>query len=285
MATGRFGGFCHPDCTTDAECPFPYQCLDNACQPVACQLDAECLDGRVCRRSESSGLGYCTVPSPGCLRDDGSEENDTQSTATELEPRQRIVNSVTICDVEDDWYRVPVAAGSQVEVSASWSGDADLDLFAFDEGGGVMAAATEFTPGSEVLQVRYTPGPYFWLRVNQVPFWRDFTTDYSFEISTTAGACTAAGEECLTLAPLRIDCDEASGACVFLQGHGEVPLGGLCDSTDDCSPDAEFCWSFQSAMDRRNICTVQCAGDSDCAGIAGATCQAPGGGGFQVCLP
>ena len=78
-------------------------------------------------------------------------------------------------------------------------------------------------------------------------------------------------------------CDVDSGGCVSLEGEGQVPLGGRCDSSDDCSDQADFCWNFEGG-EAFNICTIPCRGDGDCAAIEGTVCTV-----FQrrfgVCLP
>jgi len=120
--------------------------------------------------------------------------------------------------------------------------------------------------------------------VNQFPGQRDRVTEYSLSISTEPQACTVEGEECLDVVPLRTICDEESGACVQLEGDGAIELGEVCDSADDCTEDAEFCWVFEPASEGNNICTHRCAGQVDCDDVPDTSCMSFGGG-FAACLP
>ncbi|MFT6395372.1 MAG: hypothetical protein ACJAYU_000114, partial [Bradymonadia bacterium] len=68
-------------------------------------------------------------------------------------------------------------------------------------------------------------------------------------------------------------------------GEGTVELGGVCDSTDDCVEETEFCWSFEPASEGNNICTRRCSGQQDCDDVTDTSCISFGGGGFAACLP
>ena len=46
--------------------------------------------------------------------------------------------------------------------------------------------------------------------------------------------CIVHEGECGATEPLRSQCAEETGACAALEGAGEVGLGGVCDSDDDC---------------------------------------------------
>lgn len=82
-------------------------------------------------------------------------------------------------------------------------------------------------------------------------------------------ACTPEG--CGLTVPLRMICS-AAGACTYLEGNGMVPLGGLCDSDDDCTDDAESCYNVEGGVGRLNRCTITCEQEGDCAAIPGASC-------------
>ena len=175
--------------------------------------------------------------------------------------------------VEDD--------GTRLFADVSFSDGSDLDVYLFDDQGRrVGQAASEDNP--ETLSVRYLAAGTYLLRVNQFPLERDALSNYEVEIETSPDACES-DDDCLPLQPLRIDCDEEVGACRFFEGNGEVPLGGFCDSTDDCVSDAQFCWNFEPATEGRNICTRQCGSQADCDDVPGTTCVQFGRG-FAACI-
>lgn len=279
-------GVCFDGCQTDADCPTFYSCGDEArCELDGCTVDADCDEGQLCRRSEQQNAGYCTsLDFPTCSEDDAFEANDTESAAAELDHGR--TTDLLICDGNDDWYTVQVDAGaSTLSVSARFDGGADLDVYIFDEDGNTVAAGTSPDGNPETARARYLDTGWYNVRVNQFPGDADVNTAYSLSIETEPASCTVEGEECLGLEPLRIVCNEdRGGVCEFFEGNGEVALGSICDSTDDCVEDAQFCWSFEGARDGRNICTVQCDEPSDCEDVPGTECQVFGRG-FGACLP
>ena len=96
-------------------------------------------------------------------------------------------------------------------------------------------------------------------------------------------ACTAEGNQCGSTEPLRALCDAETGACRAIDGQGQVPLGGRCDSDNDCVPEAAVCWVFEGGAGGQNICTVPCQGEGDCAAVPGTVCTPFQG--FAACLP
>ena len=60
----------------------------------------------------------------------------------------------------------------------------------------------------------------------------------------------------------------------MIDGQGQVPNGGLCDSSDDCGGDDNIgCWEGGPEIDD-NMCTIECMDDSDCEDLrAGSYCQ------------
>ena len=270
---------CAGACESDADCPTYYSCDGGRCDVRECRVDADCGDGQFCRRTEQQNNGYCTsTPFPGCLGDDDLEPNDTDSQAVAIDD---FVEAV-VCDENDDWYAYVVEdEGTRLFADISFSEGSDLDVYLFDDQGRrVGQAASEDNP--ETLSVRYLAAGTYLLRVNQFPLERDALSNYEVEIETSPDACES-DDDCLPLQPLRIDCDEEVGACRFFEGNGEVPLGGFCDSTDDCVSDAQFCWNFEPATEGRNICTRQCGSQADCDDVPGTTCVQFGRG-FAACI-
>lgn len=279
-------GVCFDSCQADTDCPTFYSCGDaGRCGLDGCRLDADCGEGRLCRRSEQQNSGFCTsVEFAGCDDDDDLEPNDTESSASPVDAGA--TDELRICDGDDDWFTIDVAeAGKTLEVSVRFDGSADLDVFVFDAEGRTVAAGTEPDANPERARADYLDAGTYLVRVNQFPGEVDYATDYSIAIELTSDTCTVEGEECLDLAPLRIECDEdGGGVCRFFEGAGEVELGGICDSSDDCVDDAEFCWAFEGAAAGRNICTIPCREDGDCDDVPDTECQVFGRG-FGACLP
>jgi hypothetical protein len=271
---------CVGACASDLDCPTFYTCNDGACDLAGCGVDSDCAGEALCRRSEQQNNGFCTsTPFPSCGEDDGFEPNDTDSEATLLEGAVEGL----ICESNDDWYVLEVVEdGGGLTVDLQFDAG-DLDVFVFDEQGRVVGQGATDTAPERAVAASLASGRYL-VRVNQFPSELSGSVAYTLEASVTPGAGCEEDSDCWDLEPLRISCDVASGSCGFFEGNGEVPLGGACDSTDDCTDEARFCWSFEPASEGRNICTRPCARASDCDSIPGTGCRAFGSQ-FAVCLP
>jgi hypothetical protein len=197
------------------------------------------------------------------------------------------LEGLQICDGDDDWYRlvVPEANGGWIlRIQASFRAGVDIDVYVYDEFGNLVGSATSPDQTDEVAELRFiAPGGYY-VRVDQFSSDRLVDTAYSFsaEVISNDEACTVEGGECDRTDPLRSQCDVESGGCRAIEGNGEVGLGERCDSNDDCSNDAEFCWSFEGGGPQ-SICTIRCRADSDCGGVQGTVCQRFRQ--FGACLP
>jgi hypothetical protein len=271
---------CVGACDTDQDCPTFYTCNGGACDLAGCGVDADCEAGQFCRRTEQQNNGFCTsTVFPGCAEDDDLEPNDTDADAVLLDgPIEGL-----ICEANDDWYVVEVTEdGSELTVDLRFD-TGDLDVFVFDEQGRVVGqGATDESPERAVADA-LAAGRYY-VRVNQFPSDLTGSLTYVLEASSSEGTSCTEDSDCGGLEPLRIACNAELGACEFFDGMGEVPLGGACDSTDDCTEDARFCWSFEPASEGRNICTRPCARASDCDAVPGTSCRAFSSQ-FAVCLP
>ena len=280
---GNRNGVCFDACDTDLDCPRLYACVDGRrCDLVECNLDEDCAEDQVCRRSERQNLGLCTTaPFPSCREDDEFEANDTQAEAAPIADRVEAL----ICDGNDDWFSVEVAeGGTTLTASVAFDGGVDIDVYVFDAAGNTVGAGISGDANPEVAEALHLAAGDYVVRVNQFPGPRDQITEYSLDIAMESDPCTIADEECLDVVPLRLVCDDEVGACVQLEGEGSVELGGFCDSEDDCTEDAEFCWAFEPASERNNICTHRCASQSDCDDVPDTSCTSFGGG-FAACLP
>jgi len=278
---------CFDACSNDDDCPSLWACDTGSgrCELFGCATDADCADGQLCHRSEQQNAGFCTSTAfAGCAEDDEFEPNDTNGSAELLELEDE-VRGLVICDDNDDWFAVEVAEnGTTLEVEVEWDSSADVDVYVFDADGNTVGAATEPDANPEVAVASYLAAGTYYVRVNQFPGDSDVATVYDISIGASSDACTTDGGECLGLNPLRIVCDDDSGACEFFDGDGSVELGGTCDSADDCDADADFCWAFELASEGRNICTRRCGGDDNCSDVPGTVCQIFGRG-FGACLP
>ncbi|MFT6396544.1 MAG: hypothetical protein ACJAYU_001287, partial [Bradymonadia bacterium] len=255
---GNRNGICFAGCETDLDCPLLYACVDGGtCDLVECGVDSDCDDDQLCRRSEQQNLGLCTsAPFAGCREDDEYEANDTLSAAAPIDGNIEAL----ICDSDDDWYEVEIAEdGTELNVAVTFAEGTDIDLYIFDLVGTTLGSGTEPEANPERASAQFLAAGTYAVRVNQFPSGRDQITDYSLSISTSESGCTVEGEECLAVTPLRIVCEEEIGACVQFEGEGTVELGGVCDSTDDCVEETEFCWSFEPASEGNNICTRRCS--------------------------
>jgi hypothetical protein len=277
--------FCLPECTTDSECPTWYACGGGGrCAPIECGVDADCDAPRVCRRTERQGVGTCTdAPFPACRQDDDNEPNDTDGQATPV--AVGTTDDLLICGVNDDFFTFTIAEdASTLEVSVAFDGDADLDVFIYDDRGRIVGQGLTPEDNPERARARLLSAGTYRIRVNQVATAIDVVTAYSLTVTVTDESCAEDADACLSLDPLRVECASGTGACAFIEGDGTVPLGGQCDSSDDCVPEAHFCWTFESATARRNVCTHQCEVEADCDDVPGTECRIFDRG-FGACLP
>ncbi len=282
------GGVCYDACASDADCPTYFACdTDRArCDLFFCNVDDDCDGDRVCVRSEQQNTGVCSAPlSRACAEPDVWEPNETDGTAAVLSGSEPSVRGATICDDDEDWYEITIdQPGTRLEVEVSFDTATDIDVFLFDAAGRTVGFGAEPDANPEVAVAGSLDAGTYRIRVNQFPLGRDALTFYTLTTSYASDPCTPEGGECLRLEPLRALCTEG-GACVGIEGNGELDFGEPCDSEDDCAgtfPDA-FCWT-RNAEQGSNICTHGCSDASDCDDVPGTECVSFGGR-FAACLP
>ncbi len=284
---GRGLAICFPPCASDDDCSGFRECVAGMCEIRGeCRVDGDCGDGEVC---QTTNFGrFCSVPPPVAdCGDDPNEPNSVSAEATVIEPDGEVHEGFRICDDDDDWFRVTVPeekAGWLLSAVVSFREGADIDVYVFDDRGNLVGQAVSGDQTPEVVELRFiAPGDYL-VRVDQFSSDALADTDYTvlIELRDNEDACTPEENQCGGTEPLRGACLE-NGACAPIEGGGEVELGGLCDSDDDCAEAAEVCWVFEGGEQGWNICTHQCRGDGDCEDVPGTTCTAFQR--FAVCLP
>ncbi|MEZ4469244.1 MAG: PPC domain-containing protein [bacterium] len=291
VPVSRRTAVCFPACVDDADCSAFRTCQAGVCELRGeCESDRDCAAGEACQIVPQFGR-FCGLPARvDCGADPAYDPNDIQGDATPLAADGNPVEGLMICDADTDWFRVtvpPEAAAFTLSVGVEFRAGVDIDVYLFGPGGRAYGEASSPDQTEEYVELRFAePGDYL-VQVDQ--FSSDALADTSYrivaELVDNQDRCTIEGGECARTEPLRAICDAASGACRDLPGAGAVPLGGQCDSQDDCGPDAEVCWVFEGGAQGYNICTVTCGDDADCAGIAGSVCTPFQGGQFAVCLP
>lgn len=284
---GRFG-YCIGTCEVESDCPVPYQCDadSGSCEYVECNIDSDCGDEQACQRT-ADGTPFCRVYDEPTCEDEDADGNGRMSDATEFPLDDGSLDDLTICNADKDWYTLEVAEGpALVEISVAFEGEVDLDIFFLDADGETVGSAVTPTGNPEVVQADFVAAGSYFILVSQFPGETgDALTTYSIDATVSlVDGCTEDGDECMELQPFRIACQD-DGSCGFLDGNGEIELGGACDSQDDCSDSAEFCYTFMSASPGENICTRQCGGGGDdCGDVEGTECRTLGGR-FALCLP
>lgn len=282
---------CVPPCVSNDDCSGFRECVEGVCE-----IRGECASDRNCDEGERcmiTGFGrYCreTPPPAHCGLDAANDPNDSLATATVIEANGVAVEGLNICDEDSDWYQVtvpPEAAAFTLNLGAEFPRGIDIDVYVFDGEGRPLGEATSPDQTAEFVEIRYiAPGTYY-MEVDQFssPALGDTVYSVTAELVDNDDRCTIEGGECNRTDPLRIACDEDTGACSNLDGAGMVGLGGLCDSQDDCSEDAQFCWTFEGGAQGWNICSHQCERDDDCADVEGTVCILFQRGQFGACLP
>lgn len=283
-------GVCFDACSTALDCPDFTDCdaSTGRCEFIGCNVDADCGDDAVCRRSEEN-QGLCSRPEVlTCSESDAAEPNDAQSGAFRIDDPTDTLRNLTICDADEDWYVFPVdVENAELVVRVQSDTGSDIDVYIYNQDGRAVGAGTTPDGNPETARARRVGAGDYYIRVDQFPREEepDVLTRYSIEIEIAADdACTLDGEECWQNNPLRFICDETTGSCDFTDGNGTVGLGELCDASSDCTEDAEFCWTYSRPQDRQNICTRRCGGGDNCGDVPGAECvEFRNGAAF--CLP
>lgn len=290
IPVSRRTAVCFPPCAGDDDCSAFRTCVQGACELRGeCESDRDCGEGELCQLTQFGR--YCGLPPTiDCGGDGALDPNDVRGDAKPLATDGNPLEGLTICDVDTDWLRVtvpPEAAAFTLSVGVAFQAGVDIDVYLFDAAGRLVGEATSPDQTEEYVELRYAaPGDYF-LQVDQ--FSSDALADTAYtaraELIDNQDRCTVMGGECSRTEPLRAVCDEMTGACLDLPGNGQVELGGLCDSQDDCGAGAEVCWTFEGGAQGFNICTHTCSGDGDCGDVPGTECVPFQQGQFAVCLP
>lgn len=292
----RNSGICVPACTQDTDCSVQFRCDTEAgrCVSKHCNIDANCpAEGEDCIHLDAYG-GLCLEHDRyqdhdcgvGRGPDAGENGSSSRAAAVEFEDGAVRLEGLETCFEDEDWYVVELLEeANTLAVTVSYPRGLYLDAYVYDEEGNAVGARVD-DANPAAFEARYLPAGRYFVRVHQYPI-EDAAeaATYTLELTTTASDCRGDEVGCQGTWPLRISCDEETGSCGPFAGDGTVELGGLCDSQDDCSEDAEFCWDRQGGRGGINICTHRCQGDdSDCDDVPGAGCVVFGGR-FGVCLP
>ncbi len=276
-------GICARGCENDGFCNDVTFCGEGRCR--TCGSDDDCVGsegGPTCLVPSFGAGGLCgALPEIAC-GDDANEPNNTYTQAKRLslvEGAAELSDQV-ICNDDFDLHTIEITEPGTLTATLTYGAGADLDLWLLPEGGTqeIGLGISEEDDG-EVLVAELIPAGRYSLRILQFPGEVDVETTYTLNVGFEPGTCADAAA-CTNTGVRRLSCVE--GACVDFEGNGEVPVGGTCDTSDDCVLDAELC--FQGAPeDDLNLCTITCIADEDCAAITGATCQDSGF--FSFCLP
>ena len=129
---------CLPWCEGDEACPGLYGCRENECVDVSNECTptnpyGECPEGSWCDE------GVCNSEPFACDGDDALEPNDAQADA--VDAPVGTTDGLTICDGDEDWFRVEVPAGTIAKVGIQFQhAQGDLDLVVYDEAGELVGS-------------------------------------------------------------------------------------------------------------------------------------------------
>jgi hypothetical protein len=242
-------------------------CLDGRC--VGC-LDAFDCPAAVAPRCDDA-LHACMAGDTACPGDDGAEPGDDgPSGGRALVPDGggHAALGGAICDApenEVDFYTFTVgAAGESWQLGLTWAGAADLDLYVFDATGRRLGMSFWEQPETVVLTY-LAPGTYH-VMVDRFDDGGDPTVEYTLSAVRAGGpGCYDAGDCAAEYRNQLFRGDCVAGACVPIDGDGEVGELGACDSTSDCAPDLACpSFFFVADADRRGVCARGCTYDTDC---------------------
>src|SRR5690606_5240625 len=106
---------------------------------------------------------------------------------------------------------------STLEVSVAFDGDADLDVFIYDDRGRIVGQGLTPEDNPERARARLLSAGTYRIRVNQVATAIDVVTAYSLTVTVTDESCAEDADACLSLDPLRVECVSGTGACAFIE--------------------------------------------------------------------
>ncbi len=277
---------CVRGCESDFDCSAQFFCdaQTGRCEDRNCNVDAQCpREGESCVHGDFGQGGFCLpydqdqVCGVGQTPDEGDNGSSGRAALVELTDGGVFFEGLGLCDDDEDWYVVELEGPSQnLTVDVDFAGNGDLDVYIYSEEGRLMGSGTEPDANPEqALSTFLAAGRYF-VRVNKFPDGNGVDGEVIYTLSLNAGPidCRIEGGTCDQTQPLRLTCEEETGACVDFQGNGEVALGDNCDTLDDCVEGAEFCFTFRGTENGGNICSHFCRSGADCADVPGSQCFA-----------
>ncbi len=280
-------GICVRGCQDDFECSAQFFCDTEAgrCLSRECGVDEDCpRENESCVYNDSDDSGLCVdydrFQSPDCGVGTGVDEGDNGSTSRaeliELNPDGTFIEGLQICDVDEDWYALELTEPSNnLTVDVEFDGSADLDVYIVNAEGRTVGAGTSPDGNPEQALGTFLAAGVYYVRVNKFPSDNgDPEVSYALNINVGDSDCNAQEGACNNTTPLRFECNEETGSCDDLQGDGQVPVGELCDTSDDCAETADFCLTFQGAGEGQNVCSLFCTSNEECEAIPGTQCFA-----------
>ncbi|MFN3197454.1 MAG: pre-peptidase C-terminal domain-containing protein [Bradymonadia bacterium] len=245
-----------------------------------CQSDGQCPDDQICDPFER----LCIGAAPARCGVDDFEPNDRDADGAPLMVDGGPVEGL-FCRDDRDWFTFEAAAGDSYDLQVSVPQGEDVDVVVVDLATGrrVGTAFNDLRTNPEFISLSYLPAGRYAVGVflfvpEDEP---DREVSYRLDLVGRSGQCMS-DNDCL--APENPRCDVDAGTCGPPENAGNVPLGGQCASEEDCTADADLCWTGREGGGD-NVCTVGCRGNQDCAALGdGATCVRVSQR-FAVCLP
>jgi hypothetical protein len=264
------------ECTADPDCTGSTPaCLDGQCVECVTGFDCQSPTAPVC----DGGTHRCKPGTGACTGDDGpptENGDDGPAGARVLVPDGTGRASLPghVCNdpsTERDYYAFTVGTpGEDWELTLDWQSGADLDLVVYDAGGNLVGMSLYEHP--EDVALTYLPAGTYYAAVSYYATQTvSAATSYTLHALQIADSCQRTAD-CAAVYRNQIyrgDCQ--AGACVAIDGAGQVPAGAACDSVSDCASGTS-CASFYfvSGADTRDVCGPFCDHDSDCTAALGA---------------
>jgi hypothetical protein len=183
---------CGKACTSTTDCPTNYEC------PTTAFTSVNGVTARQCVPKTRS----CSMPNPPTCTDDAHEEDDSRDAASAKPALATGSTGGKSCPqsagggIDEDWYKVVVAADAQVTITMTSGAATDLDLQLVSSTGAPLQTSRNAAGQTETVTACLTAGTYYaGILSVSAPAENSYTLSYDSQAQSCAAMCTDDGNE------------------------------------------------------------------------------------------